>query len=80
MVCYQCGFPISNIKEVFDMMRQIKTIEADQARQVHVSNRIVDSNLNVILIDAFEALGVKKYCCRAHITSTINFHDLEIGN
>jgi DNA-directed RNA polymerase subunit N (RpoN/RPB10) len=77
MMCYECGMPISNIKELFDMMRQIKTIEADQKQHTHVGKRMVNNDLSVTLTDVFEALSVRRYCCRNHLTTIVNFHDLE---
>lgn len=77
MMCYECGMPLSNIKEAFDVMRQIKTIEVDQKQPTHISKRIVNTDLTVTLTDAFEALGVRRYCCRNHLTTITNFHDLE---
>jgi DNA-directed RNA polymerase subunit N (RpoN/RPB10) len=77
MMCYECGLPLSSIKEAFDMMRQIKTIEADQKNPTHISKRAVNTDLTVVLVDAFEALGVRRYCCKNHLTTIVNFHDLE---
>ncbi len=77
MVCYECGMPLSNIKELFDALRQIKTMEADQKDPVHISKRIINTDLTVTLQDVFEALSVRRYCCRNHLTSIVNFHDLE---
>ena len=77
MVCYECGMPLSNIKELFDALRQIKTMEADQKDPVHISKRIINTDLTVTLQDVFEALNVRRYCCRNHLTSIVNFHDLE---
>jgi DNA-directed RNA polymerase subunit N (RpoN/RPB10) len=58
-------------------MRQIRTIEADQKQPTHVAKRIVNTDLNVTLVDVFEALCVRRYCCRNHLTTIVNFHDLE---
>jgi len=77
MVCYECGMPLSNIKEAFDMMRQIKTKEVDQKDPTHISKRAVNTDLTVTLEDAFIALGVRRYCCKNHLTTIVNFHDLE---
>jgi len=77
MCCYECGLPLSNIKEAFDMLRQIKTIEHDQKDPTHVSKRILNSELTVTLEDVFDALCVRRYCCRAHLTTSVNFHDSE---
>ena len=77
MVCYECGMPLSNIKELFDALRQIKTIEADQKDPTHISKRIINTDLTVTLQDVFEALFVRRYCCRNHLTTIVNFHDLE---
>lgn len=77
MMCYECGMPLSNIKELFDMLRQIKTIEHDQKDPTHVAKRILNSELTVTLEDVFDALGVRRYCCRNHLTTAVQFHDLE---
>jgi DNA-directed RNA polymerase subunit N (RpoN/RPB10) len=80
MRCYQCGTPLSSIKEAFDMMKQIK-LESSQgsADATHVGKRMVDSTQNVTLNDIFEILQLPKqrYCCRTHLETTINFHDME---
>lgn len=77
MVCYECGTPISNIKELFDMLRRIKTVEYDQKKPTHIAKRWVNQDISIDLLDVFEALGIKRYCCRTHITTAVNFHDLE---
>lgn len=77
MTCYTCGRYISCYKEAFDKMREVITIQTDQKNPTHVAKRTLDTDLNVMLIDAFEALRIKEYCCRKILTSSINFHDLE---
>ena len=77
MVCYDCGAPISQIKELFDMLRRIKTVEYDQQNSTHIAKRWVNHDISVDLLDVFEAIGLKRYCCRAHIMTAVNFHDLE---
>ena len=78
MRCYQCGNPISNIKAAFDKMRQIKTIESEsKSDSTHVGKRMVDATQNLTLEDIFEILQLKRYCCRTHILTAINFHDME---
>ena len=47
MMCYECGMPLSNIKEAFDVMRQIKTIEVDQKQPTHIAKRIVNTDLTI---------------------------------
>ena len=78
MRCYQCGTPISSIKQAFDRMRQIKTMEsASSADSTHVGKRMVDATQNTTLAEIFDTLQLTRYCCRTHIISTINFHDME---
>lgn len=77
MVCYECGTPISQVKELFDMLRKIKTIEYDQKKPIHISKRWVDPHISIDLVDVFDALHIKRYCCRTHIMAAVNFHDLE---
>jgi DNA-directed RNA polymerase subunit N (RpoN/RPB10) len=76
MVCYQCGYPLSEIKEAFDLMRQIKTINQDQT--THVSKRALDPKQDVNLVEVFKVLHVNKVCCSKILTGSVNFHDLEL--
>lgn len=77
MVCYECGTPISHVKELFDMLRRIKTVEYDQKNPTHIAKRWVNHDISIDLVDVFDALNIKRYCCRTHIMTAVNFHDLE---
>jgi len=52
-------------------------MEVDQKDPTHISKRAVNTDLTVTLEDAFVALGVRRYCCKNHLTTIVNFHDLE---
>jgi DNA-directed RNA polymerase subunit N (RpoN/RPB10) len=78
MRCYKCGNPLSSIKQAFDKMRQIKTVASESSSDsTHVGKRMVDATQDLTLEDVFEILHLERYCCRTHISTTINFHDME---
>ena len=59
-------------------MRQIKTIAAESSdNSTHVGKRMVDATQNTTLEDVFDILQLRRYCCRTHLLTTINFHDME---
>jgi DNA-directed RNA polymerase subunit N (RpoN/RPB10) len=73
VLCYSCGKPVSNIYDVFMIM---KKHHLENKSDVQDNKLYVDPKQNKNLLEIFEQLNIHKYCCRIRFTSVIEFDTL----
>jgi DNA-directed RNA polymerase subunit N (RpoN/RPB10) len=68
MRCYTCGHPISDIYEVFLILREEHLKKLADGEEPE-DKKFIDPDLNQNLMAVFEALRIDKYCCRQHFST-----------
>lgn len=76
ILCYNCGHPLGDVKDAFDLMRQIKTLEYAQEKNIDVTKMPIVADTKLDLSSLFKQLNINKWCCRLHLTTTINFNEM----
>ena len=76
--CFTCQTTLADIRKAYELMVQIKTTNADT--KTHVTKRTLDTSSQMDQKDIFEMLHLDNICCRTHIMTAMNFHDMELGN
>lgn len=79
IVCLDCGYAVGSYYEAFVYMKEVllsKSTKSLQVSAVHVDKKIIDPEVDENLIPIFNALKIKKYCCRGQLTTCRNMHDI----
>ena len=64
--CFTCNKILADKWEKFsEMTKKGKAIQI-------ISNKPIDFNKKTLVLQAFEALNITRYCCRRHLLSHIN--------
>lgn len=74
-VCQACGFPIGDVSELYEVMRE-KLVEGKlRERKLEPTQATFDVNLEIETGEILDALGVPNICCRIALTTTIKLQD-----
>jgi DNA-directed RNA polymerase subunit N (RpoN/RPB10) len=74
--CLDCGSPLGMYYDAFKYRKEQYTqIHDTSTTEVHVDKKFLMTS-TLVLIPVFEALNVKKYCCRNSLTSGRSMDDI----
>ena len=75
--CPSCGNSIGEFQKIFEILKNVKIEEElSKINTKWVYNQVQHNNIiNLDLTDIFEFLHINNYCCRAKMTTVINFND-----
>lgn len=70
--CFDCGTPLSDVRELFVTMRELYLADSVTHRNVHIEKVRFVPEAGDNILPVFEALHAGEYCCRkAHATTAI---------
>ena len=78
VVCLDCGYPLGAYYELFMVMREYILNKNSDKKKIHIENKTIDFHTNESLKPIFDALNIKKICCKSQLISCRNMHDLEL--
>jgi len=73
--CLTCGCPIGDVEDLFRHMRAERVRKILAERGTTATQAAADAGLQIDCSDILQVLGIVNDCCRAHLTSTMNFLD-----
>ena len=77
VLCF-CGQALGHIYDAFKQMRAYKYTKLieDLGFDIDVNSIPINDDINMDLLDVFEALKVDKLCCRGHLNTQVEMKDL----
>lgn len=76
LVCPSCGTSIGEFDKIFNLLRMaLIDEELGKTNEKWVYNQVQNNNtIDLDLREIFEFLHINNYCCRAKLTTVINFN------
>ena len=71
-----CGMPIDQVYPVFAELQAEQMAEVLKQNNTIPSKASANLNIKVDCQEIFKLLKINNMCCRMHITSAFNFHDM----
>jgi len=77
--CPTCGYPIGSIFVAFNKIKShLLKIELELNKNIiNIKNIGVVDHIQLSMKSIFEQLNINCFCCRMHLTSTIDFIDAQ---
>ncbi len=69
ILCFTCGKPLADKYDYY--IQEVNKMSKDQAKSVEGSANFDDLRTGPIL----DKLGLKRYCCRRHMLTTVDMMD-----
>uniref|UniRef100_A0A6C0BDN1 DNA-directed RNA polymerase subunit N n=1 Tax=viral metagenome TaxID=1070528 RepID=A0A6C0BDN1_9ZZZZ len=79
ILCPSCGTRIGRYYEAYSiLLTHLQNEELEKNKNILCADNIlISKETNVKMLEIFEALGIKKICCRMHF-NTVDFYSAEI--
>ena len=72
--CTSCGSRIGRFSPAINLIKTYLNAKRVQKESISEENLLISTDANSSLKEVFECLGIKKYCCRMHIVTIVNFY------
>lgn len=72
--CASCGMPIGDIAAPFSLMRAQKMKDIMAKHKTTQYMMFANKKISIDLTDIFDIFKIKNDCCRAHLSTSIDFY------
>ena len=73
--CITCGLPCGDVAAVYRKIRQDRARTELKKKDCHPAQSVIHTEMEIVLTDVLEALGINFDCCRRTITTAMDFRD-----